>query len=208
MVKYFTRVDKADAATKLERPEPVYIADLFATAAEITTGTEDEKVVTPAALIAGRTASATMAGIVELATSAESVTGTDDARAVTPADLKAAATTHVSAASTSAAGKVELATDAEAKAQADTARAVTPANLGAVLANLVIATFTGHNEEGACTLTGATTDSVVVGVAGLTSMGIASASFESVITVVDQIQQSSSDNLSAENYICILSPLA
>lgn len=166
MVKHFHRVSKSDAATKLANTEEVYIDDLFATNAELVTGTETEKAVTPANVTA-LTASATQAGIIELATSAEVI------------------------------------------AQADTARAVTPAGLAAMLANLVIATFTGHNDAGACTLTGATTDSVVLSIANISSMGITPTSdFETAISVADQIQQSATDNNSAVNYVCILAPKA
>jgi len=71
-------------------------------------------------------ATATSAGVVELATNAESIAGTDAARAVTPASL------HAKTASATVIGLVELATDAEAVTGSDTARALTPANLAAV----------------------------------------------------------------------------
>src|SRR5512139_3540125 len=82
-----------------------------ATAAEVTTGTDTNKIVTPsaragAAIVTVAAASTTVGGKVELATDAEAITGTDANRAFTPAALAAAATTHVTAASTTAAGKV------------------------------------------------------------------------------------------------------
>jgi len=83
------------------------------------------------ALPALPTASATVAGIVELATDAETITGTDATRAVTPASLAAASTTLVPAASDTVAGRVELATSAETITGTDIVRAVTPAGFAA-----------------------------------------------------------------------------
>lgn len=61
----------------------------IATQAEVTTGTDDTRIVTPAKLAAGvPAATETKAGRVELATAAETTTGTDDTRAVHPAGLK------------------------------------------------------------------------------------------------------------------------
>ncbi len=179
----------------------------LATDAETQTGTATDRAVTPANLTA-RTATTTRTGVVELATDAEAITGADTARAITPANLAAAATTHVAAASATVAGKVELAIDAEAKAGSDSTRALTPANLAAVLAAVKVATFAGHNGAGACTLTGAVAGDVVIGVAGLTDMGIADGSFEAAITVNDQIQQSSGVDLSLKNFIALLKPVA
>src|SRR5512139_4124178 len=66
-----------------------------ATAAEVTTGTDTNKIVTPSALAGASSvtvaaASATVAGKVELATSAETIAVTDQTRAVTPYCLGAA----------------------------------------------------------------------------------------------------------------------
>ena len=72
-------------------------------------------------------ATATFAGLVELATTAEASGGSDTSRAVTAAGLAA----YCPAASESAAGKVELATTAEAAGGSDTSRAVTAAGLAA-----------------------------------------------------------------------------
>lgn len=72
-------------------------------------------------------ASASAAGIVELATNAEALTGTDTARAVTPDDLKYVLDNK--SATTAAKGLVELATTAEAETGTDTERAITPADL-------------------------------------------------------------------------------
>lgn len=60
----------------------------IATDAEVQTGTDTVRTVTPAGLSA-RTATVTRTGVVELATSSEVQTGTDTARAVTPAGLSA-----------------------------------------------------------------------------------------------------------------------
>lgn len=59
----------------------------LATNAEVATGTDAGRAVTPAGL-ASLVASETVKGIVELATNAEALTGTDTARAVTPANIK------------------------------------------------------------------------------------------------------------------------
>lgn len=67
------------------------VAEL-ATSAEVQTGTDAERIVTPAGL-SSRTATATRTGIVELATDAEGQTGTDTTRAVTPAVMRADSTT-------------------------------------------------------------------------------------------------------------------
>ena len=61
----------------------------LATDAEVNTGIDTDRAVTPAGL-AQRAATTAMAGIVELATDAEAITGIDAVRAVTPAALKAA----------------------------------------------------------------------------------------------------------------------
>jgi hypothetical protein len=76
-------------------------------------------------------ATATSAGVVELATNAEAITGTDSTRAVTPASL------HAKTASATVIGLVELATDAEALTGTDTARALTPANANATYSGIL-----------------------------------------------------------------------
>lgn len=60
---------------------------ILATNAEVQTGTDSNKVVTPSGLSA-RTATETRTGIAELATQAETNAGTDDERIVTPLKLK------------------------------------------------------------------------------------------------------------------------
>jgi hypothetical protein len=94
----------------------------LATDAEVTTGSDTARAVTPAGLHQ-KTTSATAIGLVELATDAEVTTGSDTARAVTPAGL------HQKTSSATAIGLVELATDAEVTTGSDTARAVTAAGL-------------------------------------------------------------------------------
>ena len=76
-------------------------------------------------LVTAPAASATVAGLVELATDAETQTGTDTARAITPANLAARTATETRT------GVVELATTAEVITGTDTARAVTPAGVAA-----------------------------------------------------------------------------
>lgn len=132
----------------------------IATTAEVTTGTDDARAITPlklaqriAAIPAVATASETVAGIVELATAAETATGTDNTRAVHPAGLKplldakaplshthtssqitdfsTAVPAAVPAASETVQGKVELATAAETTTGTDSTRAVHPLGLKA-----------------------------------------------------------------------------
>lgn len=94
------------------------IAEL-ATNAEVQTGTDTGRIVTPAGL-QSKVASTSAKGIIELATSAETITGTDTERAVTPAGLQA------KVASTTAKGISELATTAEIDAGTDTERVMCP----------------------------------------------------------------------------------
>lgn len=99
----------------------------IATTAEVATGTDNTKAVSPAGLTS-RAATTSLAGIVELATSAETQAGSDSVRAVTPAGLAATTSTETRA------GVIELATTAEAQAGSDAVRAITPASLAAVTA--------------------------------------------------------------------------
>lgn len=118
------------------------------------------------------------------------------------------ADTAKEAASATVAGVAELATDAEAKIGTDTGRAITPANLAAVLLNCKVLSFTGSNLAGACTLTGAAVGDKVIGLTGLSAVGGADAKFESTITVINQIQQTAAENLSAATFLVILLPAA
>ncbi len=113
-------------------------------------------------------------------------------------------------ASASAAGLVELATNAEARAGSSTALGATPANVANMFAGLKFITVDGRNGAGAITATGAVVGDAVIGVAGLTAgaLGAATASFESAITVADQVQQSSASNLSANDYLVVLRAVA
>lgn len=115
-----------------------------------------------------------------------------------------------SAASSSAQGLVELATSAEAITGTDAARAVTPAAVRAVMQKLKMISFDGKNGAGACTATGAVVGDVVLAVFGITggALGAAGASFEATITVVNQVQQSSASNLSANDYVALLLAVA
>ena len=71
--------------------------------------------------------------------------------------------------------------------------------------NTKVYSFTGRDGAGAITLTGAAVGDKVLGVAGISTVGNAAASFESTITVANQIQQSSASNLSTVTYLVILS---
>ncbi|MGH1373781.1 MAG: phage tail protein [Cellvibrionaceae bacterium] len=104
-----------------------------ATQAEVNTGTDDARIVTPKKLAAWfasvlSNASTTVKGIVELATTAETQAGTDSSRAVTPAGLKATTATE------SRRGVAEVATQAEVNTGTDDTRMVTPKKLAAWLA--------------------------------------------------------------------------
>lgn len=95
----------------------------LATSAEVITGTDTTRIVTPAGL-ASLTASETRRGLIEISTSAEVLAGADGVRAVTPAGLAALTAT------TSRKGLIEIATPAEVAALTDPARAVTPETFG------------------------------------------------------------------------------
>lgn len=66
--------------------------------------------------------------------------------------------------------------------------------------------FSGHNGAGACTATGVVVGDRILSVTGVASgtVGDQSASFESVVSVNDQIQQTSVSNLSANVYLAVL----
>lgn len=64
--------------------------------------------------------------------------------------------------------------------------------------------FTGRNGAGAITLTGAAVGDVVIGVANVTDGADDSSGFETAITVVNQIQQSSASDLSTKKYAALL----
>ena len=103
-------------------------------------------------------------------------------------------------------GPVEYATNAEAFAAQSIELAITPAQLGNVVAGLKLLSFDGVSAAGPCTATGAAVGDYVIMVTGLTdgALGFASASFESVVTVINQIQQTLASNLSANNYLALL----
>ena len=62
----------------------------------------------------------------------------------------------------------------------------------------------GHNNVGACTLTGAKIGDVVESVVNLTDGTTITASFEAKITVNDQLQQSSTSDLSSKKLLVVL----
>ena len=103
----------------------------LATDAEVATGIDTTKAVTPAGLSSKPLPSASIAqpGIVQLATNTEVAAGTDTQRAVTPAGL---ASKPAIAASTTLTGVVELATDSEVADGTDATRAITPAGLASL----------------------------------------------------------------------------
>lgn len=155
--------------------------------------------VTPANL-AAIGASATFAGLVELATDAETITGSATDRAVTPANIQAKVATAT------AKGIVELATSAEVIAGSDTDRATTAAGVHAKLIKFNFLSFTGSSSSGACSIAGVKVSDLVVSVTGVVAAdnGDQSALFESVITVADQIQQVSTGNLSSKQYLAAI----
>lgn len=65
--------------------------------------------------------------------------------------------------------------------------------------------FTGRNGAGAITLTGARVGDKVSALINMTSPADAKANFESVITVDNQIQQSSASDLTASKFLVELS---
>lgn len=61
--------------------------------------------------------------------------------------------------------------------------------------------FTGNNGAGGCTLTGARVGDIVLGITLETGTAAdSSASFETVISVADQLQQTSASDLSGNKY--------
>jgi hypothetical protein len=105
----------------------------------------------------------------------------------------------------------ELASDAVTTAKilnanVTTAKLATNAVTGVKIAAgaLKYLAFTGVAAAGAITLTGAAVGDKVVGVANTTDGGSGSANFESTITVVNQIQQSSASDLSTKKYTVLL----
>lgn len=79
----------------------------LATAAEVQTGTDTTRAITPAGLVS-LTASATRSGLIELATNAEVQAGADTVRAVTPAGLASLAATETRAGVASVATTTEV----------------------------------------------------------------------------------------------------
>jgi trimeric autotransporter adhesin len=69
---------------------------------------------------------------------------------------------------------------------------------------LLVASFTGRNGTGACTLTGAKVGDQVLSLTPRAGGAGNRDAFEAFITVADQIQQSSASNLSAVTYDVLL----
>jgi len=100
----------------------------IATSQEVTTGTDDTKIITPAKLAAVIPSSATetVEGIAEIATSQEVTTGTDDTKIITPAKLAAVIP---SSATETVEGIAEIATTTEVTAGVDDTKIITPTKL-------------------------------------------------------------------------------
>ncbi len=69
---------------------------------------------------------------------------------------------------------------------------------------LKLLAFAGVAAAGACTLTGVVAGDVVIGVINLSDSTDAIAGFESVITVDDEIQQTSADDLSTKKFAVLI----
>lgn len=94
----------------------------LATNAEVNTGTDTTRAITPSGL-AQRAASTILTGLIELATNTEVQTGTDTTRAVTPAGLASLTSTATRR------GIIELATQTEVDDGTDALRSITPDTL-------------------------------------------------------------------------------
>lgn len=120
------------------------------------------------------------------------------------ANTLAKASELAAAASTTVAGLVELATSAETKTGTDTARAVTPKGLADALALVKFYTFAGVAAAGPVTVTGVKVGDVITSVINVTDTADASASFETAVTVNDQVQQSSASDLSTKKFQAVI----
>ena len=71
---------------------------------------------------------------------------------------------------------------------------------------LQLIAFAGKNGAGACTATGLAVGDKILSVTGVAAgtVGTQAALFETVVTVADQIQQSSDTNLSANLYLALV----
>lgn len=69
---------------------------------------------------------------------------------------------------------------------------------------LVFSGMDGSVTPGACTLTGAAVDDAVVGIINLTDAAAGTTSFESAITVVNEIQQTEQADLSTKKFAVLL----
>ena len=128
-----TRLDNLNLTVNNASTTQRGIAEL-ATSDETETGTDTQRVTTPAgvaaAIAAGTSAapnaSTTVRGIAELATNTEARTGTDTTRTVTPRGTREAIDDRVPTASESTEGKVEYASNAEAQNSSNNSRVMTP----------------------------------------------------------------------------------
>jgi hypothetical protein len=100
---------------------------------------------------------------------------------------------------------IPYATPVEAQELLDNELVISPNTLGGVIAQLRLISFAGRNGAGEIALVGATVRSWVLGICQADGgSGFANTSFESAITVADQIQQVSVENLSANHYVALL----
>ena len=97
-----------------------------------------------------------------------------------------------------------LATAAQALAGVSTSQLIAAKTLNSVISNIYLISFTGKNLAGACTATGTKVGDVILGVAGISTVGQVDGSFEGVVTVVDQIQQSAAADLSTVTYTALI----
>lgn len=63
-----------------------------------------------------------------------------------------------------------------------------------------------NNGAGACIVPGVAVGDIVLGVYNIKTIGSESSSFETVVTVANQVRQSSASNLSANEYFFITMP--
>lgn len=109
------------------------------------------------------------------------------------------------AGTTTVSGKATFSGDATFSGTVALTGTTTGASGNAVMTgNDFIVCQAGKDGAGALTLTGARVGDSVVGVFNLTTPGDLKSSFETTITVINQIQQSSQSNLSGQQIVFIL----
>jgi hypothetical protein len=103
-------------------------------------------------------------------------------------------------------GQTTFSSDAEVKAGTVTTKVTSPKTVATAVGMLTAINFVGKNGAGACTATGLKVDDVILSVTGVAAadVGDKSTLFESVVTVADEIQQSSASNLSTKVYTALI----